>query len=64
LPAITGQSYADLEINNGGDASILYFYSHIKPKLKNKQEIRNNLLKYCSLDTEAMVKIVRELKRV
>jgi hypothetical protein len=61
LPALTGKSYSELEINNGGDASMLYFYSHIKPKLKNKEEIRKNLIKYCCLDTEGMVWIIKQL---
>ncbi|GAI32642.1 unnamed protein product, partial [marine sediment metagenome] len=52
LPAITGKDYSDLEIENGTDASMQYFYSHIKTDLKNIDEIRNNLLKYCCLDTE------------
>lgn len=64
LPAITGKSYSELEINNGGDASMLYFYSHIKLKLDNKEEIRANLLKYCGLDTEGMVWIIQELKKI
>ncbi len=63
LPAITGKSYSELEINNGADASMLYFYSHIKPKLENKEEIRTNLLKYCGLDTEGMVWIIAELRQ-
>jgi len=63
LPAITGKGYSELEINNGGDASMMYFYSHIKNKLENKGEIRANLLKYCCLDTEGMVWIVDELKK-
>ena len=64
LPAITGKSYSELEINNGSDASMLYFYSHIKPKLENKEEIRKNLLKYCGLDTEGMVWIIKKLKKI
>ncbi len=65
LPAITGKKgYSELEISNGGDASMLYFYSHIKPKLDNKEEIRANLLKYCCLDTESMVWIVDKLKEI
>ena len=64
LPAITGKSYSELEINNGGDASMLYFYSHIKNKLDNKEEIRANLLKYCCLDTEGMVWIIDELRKL
>lgn len=64
LPAITGKSYSELEINNGGDASMLFFYSHIKPELENKEEIRANLYKYCGLDTEGMVWIIQELKKM
>ena len=64
LPAITGKSYSELEINNGGDASMLYFYSHIKPELDNKEKIRKNLYKYCGLDTEGMVWIIQELKKM
>lgn len=62
LPAITKKSYSELEIKNGGDASMLYFYSHIQQKLENKGEIRKNLLKYCGLDTEGMVWIIEKLK--
>lgn len=62
LPAITGKSYDELEIHNGGDASMLYFYSHIIPKLENKAQIRENLIKYCCLDTEGMVWIIDNLK--
>jgi len=64
LPAVCGKSYNDLEINNGGDASMLYFYSHIKFKLENKEEIRKNLVKYCGLDTEGMVMILKELRKL
>jgi Domain of unknown function(DUF2779) len=64
LPAITGKSYSELEINNGSDASMLYFYSHIKEKLKNKEEIREDLLEYCNLDTEGMVWIIDELRNL
>ncbi|MFQ5620868.1 MAG: DUF2779 domain-containing protein [Candidatus Nanoarchaeia archaeon] len=64
LPAITGKGYDELEINNGAEASMLYFYSHIKPKLDNKEEIRKNLYKYCGLDTEGMVWILDELKKI
>jgi len=64
LPAITSKSYSELEINNGGDASMLYFYSHIKKELTNRDEIRKNLLKYCGLDTEGMVWIIDELNKL
>lgn len=64
LPAITGKSYSNLEIDNGTDASMKYFYSHIKADLKNIDGIRNNLLKYCCLDTEGMIWIIEELNRI
>ncbi|MBU0471125.1 MAG: DUF2779 domain-containing protein [Nanoarchaeota archaeon] len=64
LPAITGKSYDELEIGNGGDASMMYFYSHIRQKLENKDEIRQNLLKYCGLDTEGMILIMGKLKEL
>jgi hypothetical protein len=64
LPAVTGKGYDELEIANGADASMLYFLSHITNKLDNKEEIRKNLLKYCKLDTEGMVWILQELRKV
>jgi len=64
LPAITGKSYSNLEIDNGTDASMKYFYSHIRADLKNIDEIRNNLLKYCCLDTEGMIWIIEELNAI
>jgi hypothetical protein len=66
LPAITDNSYSEMEIDNGGDASALYFYSHIKKTLDEdkRKEIRANLIKYCGLDTEAMVWIIKELKKL
>ncbi|MBU1643769.1 MAG: DUF2779 domain-containing protein [Nanoarchaeota archaeon] len=64
LPAITGKGYDNLEINNGGDASILYFNSHIKDKEEVKDKLRQDLLNYCGLDTEGMVWIVNELSKL
>ncbi|MBU0471526.1 MAG: DUF2779 domain-containing protein [Nanoarchaeota archaeon] len=64
LPAITGKSYDELEIGNGGDASMMYFYSHIQQKMENKGQIRENLLKYCCLDTEGMVWIIHQLVKI
>ena len=64
LPSLTGNEYSDLEINNGGDASTQFFYSNIEHELKNVAEIRENLLKYCCLDTEGMVWIINELKNL
>lgn len=64
LPSLTGKDYSELEINNGADASMLYFYSHIQHKLENKEQIRQNLYKYCGLDTEGMIWIIHELQKL
>jgi signal peptidase I len=64
LPAVTGKSYDGLDINNGGDASARYYYSHIDKRLDGKEKIRKNLLKYCKLDTESMIWIIGKLKEI
>ncbi len=65
LPAMTGRSYGDIEIAGGGDASAL-FLSTTTNKLSKEEikKIRKDLETYCKLDTEAMVLILRELKRI
>ena len=68
LPAIFPDNpaldYHNLEqIHNGGEA--MSIFPKIKDMPKEEQETtRKNLLKYCELDTYAMVKIWEELKRV
>ena len=65
LPAlVTGMSYKDLEINEGGLASLAYL-EIISPKttLDECNELRTNLLKYCERDTEAMVRLVEMLSK-
>ena len=56
--------YHNLEqIHNGGEA--MSIFPKIKDMPKEEQETtRKNLLKYCELDTYAMVKIWEELRRV
>ncbi len=68
LPAIFPDdpelNYKNLEqIHNGGEAMSIF------PKIKDMPEdeqktTRHNLLKYCELDTYAMVKVWEELRRV
>ncbi len=68
LPAIFPNdpelNYKNLEqIHNGGEAMSIF------PKIKDMPEdeqktTRHNLLKYCELDTYAMVKVWEELRRV
>lgn len=68
LPAIfpddPALDYHNLEqIHNGGEA--MSIFPKIKDMPKEEQETtRKNLLKYCELDTYAMVKVWEELKRV
>lgn len=68
LPAMTDMTYKGMEIANGGQASIRYAYithGDIKGNKAKKGEIkkvRDDLKKYCALDTEAMVKILGGLK--
>ena len=68
LPAIFPDdpelNYKNLEqIHNGGEA--MSIFPKIKDMPKEEQETtRKNLLKYCELDTYAMVKVWEELRRV
>ena len=68
LPAIFPDdpdlNYKNLDqIHNGGEA--MSIFPKIKDMPKEEQETtRKNLLKYCELDTYAMVKIWEELRRV
>jgi len=62
LPAITGKGYSELEINNGGEASAQYFNSFIKGS--GDDNLKQDLLLYCGLDTEGMIWILDELKKL
>ena len=67
LPAMTNMTYKGMEIANGGQASIRYAYithGDIKGNKAKKEEIkkvREDLKKYCGLDTEAMILILEKL---
>ena len=56
--------YHNLEgVHNGSEA--MSTYANLGNLSKEEQQIvRNNLLKYCELDTYAMVKIYKKLKEV
>ena len=70
LPAVTGRDYADLEIAEGESANIQFLYiSHgatdgSKPSPEEVKKIRDNLEKYCKLDTEGMVEILQVLYQI
>lgn len=63
LPVLIPElSYKDLDINEGGMAQRLWMETVLFDKRKiEKEKILNNLLKYCELDTLAMVKIYQFL---
>lgn len=65
LPALTDLSYEKLDINNGGDAC--NSYERIctqKVPAKEVKKIREDLEKYCELDTLAEVKILEALQKI
>jgi len=61
LPALTGKSYADMEIGDGGTASREYFRVTFTEDNKDKPKVRKLLEEYCGLDTMGMVDIVGQL---
>jgi hypothetical protein len=65
LPAITGKSYKGMEIGDGGTASAQFFnVTYGDCSDEEKKKVRDNLLKYCELDTLAEVMIVEKLREL
>lgn len=63
LPSLTEKSYDNLEICDGDLASILYYkMQHLDVNFEEKKKIKENLIKYSTLDTEAMVDIIEALR--
>ncbi len=68
LPAlVAGKGYEGMDIANGGQASLQYYYSTHglagkMPAAAEVKKIREDLLKYCGLDTMAMVEILRVIE--
>ncbi len=54
-------SYGTLEVQEGGTAMVEYARMIALPDGEEKEQIKNNLLKYCKLDTLAMVEIHKVL---
>jgi len=64
-PAITGESYEELEIRDGRTAPVIFLKATYEEcDFQEKETIRKNLLKYCHLDTLAQVKIVNKLRKL
>jgi hypothetical protein len=61
LPVLTGKSYNDMEIGDGGTASREYFRVIFTEDNKDKDKVRNLLEEYCGLDTMGMVDIIDKL---
>lgn len=58
-------SYTDLEIGDGGTASSEYTrvtFGHVTDE--EREHVRASLLKYCHLDTLAMIRIIQALRRL
>ena len=65
LPALVGKGYEGLDIKDGDCASIAYLdMTFGKMTAEAKKKTREDLLKYCERDTEAMVWIVEKLKKI
>ena len=62
LPALVPElSYDDMDIADGGSASITYEQLIEETDMIKKMETRKNLFEYCKLDTLAMVEILKKL---
>ncbi len=65
LPAITGKNYDDLAIQNGTTASLQFLRATFGNLSEaERTRIRNELHKYCHLDTFGLVAITEELRRL
>ena len=61
LPALTGQDYSQLQIQDGEQASRA-FMGILNGEVDDKQAILANLEIYCGQDTMAMIEILRKMK--
>ncbi|MBU6402578.1 MAG: DUF2779 domain-containing protein, partial [Verrucomicrobia bacterium] len=65
LPALTGRGYADLAIQEGGTASLEFLrVTFGEVPAREQQRVRQELERYCGLDTEGMIWIVDRLRQV
>jgi hypothetical protein len=65
LPALMPElSYEGMEIADGGTASAAFESLYYEEDVFKIKEIRENLLKYCEMDTLAMVKILNVLQNL
>ena len=65
LPVITEKSYEEMNISDGEDASISFIeITYNDCPDEQKLRIREDLKQYCSLDTEGMFLILKELRKL
>jgi hypothetical protein len=65
LPALTGTDYSHLEIQDGNAAARAFKaaeFGNLPPG--EHERLRNNLLRYCKLDTQAMVDLLGALEKI
>jgi hypothetical protein len=65
LPALTGQGYEGLQIQNGTTPSLEFMrIAFLDVSQEERRRIRRHLEDYCGLDTSGMVQIVEALRRL
>jgi CRISPR/Cas system-associated exonuclease Cas4 (RecB family) len=70
LPVLTGKSYDDIDISEGGNASLQYLYiTHgsadgKKASAEETKEVRKALEEYCGLDSEGMILLLAKLEEL
>lgn len=65
LPAITGQGYEEMPIASGNNASLAFLtIAFEEVAAEEAARIRKELLAYCKMDTEGMVRIIRRLEEM
>jgi hypothetical protein len=62
LPAVTGLGYEGMSVANGNDASLAFLTITLEDVAPEEiARTRADLLNYCKMDTEGMVRIVERL---
>jgi len=65
LPALTGKSYEGMEIADGAAANLEFMrVTFGDASAAERRRVRAALEKYCALDTEGMIEIVRKLEEI
>ena len=64
MAMMNDKSYLDLDINKGMDAVFQWRHLDNEENIENKQEIIENLKKYCGMDTYAMTVVYAWLKKI